>query len=47
VVLTREGHVWSWGQPWPPGDMYGLAESTASLFNHLLLSGWFILNEAH
>lgn len=22
VVLTREGHVWTWGQPWPPGDMY-------------------------
>ena len=21
VVLTREGHVWTWGQPWPPGDM--------------------------
>ncbi|KAI4366753.1 hypothetical protein MLD38_022588 [Melastoma candidum] len=21
VVLTREGHVWSWGQPWPPGDI--------------------------
>nr|AAO42843.1 At3g02510 [Arabidopsis thaliana] len=18
VVLTREGHVWTWGQPWPP-----------------------------
>lgn len=23
VVLTREGQVWTWGQPWPPGDMYG------------------------
>lgn len=22
VVLTHEGHVWTWGQPWPPGDMY-------------------------
>lgn len=22
MVLTREGHVWTWGQPWPPGDMY-------------------------
>ena len=22
VVLTQEGHVWTWGQPWPPGDMY-------------------------
>ncbi|CAI9766934.1 unnamed protein product [Fraxinus pennsylvanica] len=22
VILTREGHVWTWGQPWPPGDMY-------------------------
>jgi alpha-tubulin suppressor-like RCC1 family protein len=22
VVLTRDGHVWTWGQPWPPGDMY-------------------------
>lgn len=22
VVLTREGNVWTWGQPWPPGDMY-------------------------
>jgi len=22
VVLTREGYVWTWGQPWPPGDMY-------------------------
>ncbi|XP_076926489.1 ultraviolet-B receptor UVR8-like [Bidens hawaiensis] len=21
VVLTREGHVWTWGQPWPPGDI--------------------------
>ena len=21
VVLTRDGHVWTWGQPWPPGDM--------------------------
>ncbi|KAL9265244.1 Ultraviolet-B receptor UVR8-like protein [Drosera capensis] len=21
VVLTREGQVWSWGQPWPPGDI--------------------------
>ncbi|KAL5995732.1 hypothetical protein ACLOJK_025801 [Asimina triloba] len=19
VVLTHEGHVWTWGQPWPPG----------------------------
>lgn len=22
VVLTRDGNVWTWGQPWPPGDMY-------------------------
>lgn len=22
VVLTQDGHVWTWGQPWPPGDMY-------------------------
>jgi alpha-tubulin suppressor-like RCC1 family protein len=22
VVLTQEGQVWTWGQPWPPGDMY-------------------------
>ncbi|KAL0720037.1 hypothetical protein Bca4012_069361 [Brassica carinata] len=21
VVLTRDGHVWTWGQPWPPGDI--------------------------
>ncbi|XP_039127125.1 ultraviolet-B receptor UVR8-like [Dioscorea cayenensis subsp. rotundata] len=21
VVLTVEGHVWTWGQPWPPGDI--------------------------
>lgn len=21
VVLTEDGHVWGWGQPWPPGDM--------------------------
>ncbi|KAF7130683.1 hypothetical protein RHSIM_Rhsim10G0063200 [Rhododendron simsii] len=21
VVLTHEGHVWTWGQPWPPGDI--------------------------
>ncbi|XP_019154680.1 PREDICTED: alsin-like isoform X3 [Ipomoea nil] len=21
VVLTKEGHVWTWGQPWPPGDI--------------------------
>ncbi|CAM6050589.1 unnamed protein product [Sphagnum compactum] len=21
VVLTEEGHVWTWGQPWPPGDI--------------------------
>uniref|UniRef100_A0A0A9GHV5 RCC1-like domain-containing protein n=1 Tax=Arundo donax TaxID=35708 RepID=A0A0A9GHV5_ARUDO len=21
VVLTLEGHVWTWGQPWPPGDI--------------------------
>ncbi|XP_078433388.1 ultraviolet-B receptor UVR8-like [Wolffia australiana] len=21
VVLTSEGHVWTWGQPWPPGDI--------------------------
>ncbi|GAA0141368.1 ubiquitin-protein ligase [Lithospermum erythrorhizon] len=21
VILTREGHVWTWGQPWPPGDI--------------------------
>ncbi|GAB4832276.1 hypothetical protein Ancab_006290 [Ancistrocladus abbreviatus] len=21
VVLTREGHVWTWGQPWPLGDI--------------------------
>ncbi|XP_047150576.1 ultraviolet-B receptor UVR8-like [Vigna umbellata] len=21
VVLTCEGHVWTWGQPWPPGDI--------------------------
>ena len=22
VVLTEDGDVWTWGQPWPPGDMY-------------------------
>ncbi|XP_023915752.1 ultraviolet-B receptor UVR8 [Quercus suber] len=21
VVLTRDGNVWTWGQPWPPGDI--------------------------
>ncbi|KAJ7294375.1 hypothetical protein O6H91_Y261400 [Diphasiastrum complanatum] len=21
VVLTEEGRVWTWGQPWPPGDI--------------------------
>lgn len=21
VVLTVDGHVWTWGQPWPPGDI--------------------------
>ncbi|EPS68557.1 hypothetical protein M569_06211, partial [Genlisea aurea] len=21
VVLTQGGHVWTWGQPWPPGDI--------------------------
>ncbi|KAK1264296.1 hypothetical protein QJS04_geneDACA011896 [Acorus gramineus] len=21
VVLTHDGHVWTWGQPWPPGDI--------------------------
>lgn len=21
VVLTEDGHVWTWGQPWPPGDI--------------------------
>ncbi|XP_016650509.1 PREDICTED: probable E3 ubiquitin-protein ligase HERC2 [Prunus mume] len=21
VVLTHDGQVWTWGQPWPPGDM--------------------------
>lgn len=21
LVLTTDGHVWTWGQPWPPGDM--------------------------
>uniref|UniRef100_A0A0C9RVE1 TSA: Wollemia nobilis Ref_Wollemi_Transcript_11097_1928 transcribed RNA sequence n=1 Tax=Wollemia nobilis TaxID=56998 RepID=A0A0C9RVE1_9CONI len=21
VVLTQNGHVWTWGQPWPPGDI--------------------------
>lgn len=21
VVLTHNGHVWTWGQPWPPGDI--------------------------
>eukprot|EP00262_Sarcandra_glabra_P007589 TRINITY_DN20487_c0_g1_i1.p1 TRINITY_DN20487_c0_g1~~TRINITY_DN20487_c0_g1_i1.p1 ORF type:complete len:397 (+),score=64.11 TRINITY_DN20487_c0_g1_i1:104-1294(+) len=21
VVLTNDGHVWTWGQPWPPGDI--------------------------
>ncbi|KAJ4733293.1 Regulator of chromosome condensation (RCC1) family protein [Rhynchospora pubera] len=21
VVLTQDGHVWTWGQPWPPGDI--------------------------
>ncbi|GJN03583.1 hypothetical protein PR202_ga21045 [Eleusine coracana subsp. coracana] len=21
VVLTQEGYVWTWGQPWPPGDI--------------------------
>ncbi|CAM8973960.1 unnamed protein product [Rhodiola kirilowii] len=25
VVLTREGHVWTWGQPWPPGDIKQIA----------------------
>ena len=22
MVLTEDGDVWTWGQPWPPGDMY-------------------------
>jgi hypothetical protein len=30
VVLTREGHVWSWGQPWPPGDMYSFLDLTVN-----------------
>ncbi|KMZ73994.1 Regulator of chromosome condensation (RCC1) family protein [Zostera marina] len=21
VVLTTDGHIWTWGQPWPPGDI--------------------------
>ncbi|KAK1313258.1 hypothetical protein QJS10_CPA06g02201 [Acorus calamus] len=21
VVLTHDGYVWTWGQPWPPGDI--------------------------
>ncbi|XP_075475333.1 ultraviolet-B receptor UVR8-like [Primulina tabacum] len=21
VIFTREGDVWTWGQPWPPGDI--------------------------
>ncbi|CAM6090961.1 unnamed protein product [Calypogeia fissa] len=25
VVLTQEGQVWSWGQPWPPGDIKQIA----------------------
>ncbi|BBN20285.1 hypothetical protein MPTK1_8g17940 [Marchantia polymorpha subsp. ruderalis] len=25
VVLTQDGHVWSWGQPWPPGDIKQIA----------------------
>ncbi|XP_073038999.1 uncharacterized protein [Primulina eburnea] len=27
VVLTREGHVWTWGQPWPPGDIKQISTS--------------------
>ncbi|KAG6741965.1 hypothetical protein POTOM_055246 [Populus tomentosa] len=30
VVLTCEGHVWSWGQPWPPGDMYSFLDLTVT-----------------
>ncbi|KAL2610465.1 hypothetical protein R1flu_029038 [Riccia fluitans] len=25
VVLTQDGSVWSWGQPWPPGDIKQIA----------------------
>ncbi|KAJ6369719.1 hypothetical protein OIU76_028046 [Salix suchowensis] len=35
VVLTREGHVWTWGQPWPPGDMYSFLDLTVNyVFRH-------------
>lgn len=30
VVLTREGHVWTWGQPWPPGDIKQISTPSAS-----------------
>jgi hypothetical protein len=39
VVLTQEGHVWTWGQPWPPGDMYGaLCQNLQFVLFDLLLS---------
>jgi hypothetical protein len=37
VVLTQEGHVWTWGQPWPPGDMYGDTRQIINLFCYFLL----------
>ena len=45
MVLTREGHLWTWGQPWPPGDMYGLIISNFDFTEHfhfLLLWSLFI-----
>lgn len=32
VVLTHEGHVWTWGQPWPPGDMYAFPQVFQAFF---------------
>lgn len=32
MVLTTDGHIWTWGQPWPPGDMYYFSFFPLSVF---------------
>jgi alpha-tubulin suppressor-like RCC1 family protein len=45
VVLTQEGQVWTWGQPWPPGDMYvALYWNSKFLFSFALFSPCIFLD---
>ncbi|KAG1358739.1 putative Ultraviolet-B receptor UVR8 [Cocos nucifera] len=38
VVLTQDGHVWTWGQPWPPGDI-DIAFSSKQIWTPVRVQG--------